>query len=132
MKIDFNREQYRLLINLIYAGNILMNGFRDKEEINKEYQELEYYIYSFAKEFDCEDYIEYDNEFNEHFPTLQFDEYMRKKIYEYDNYVFCTKLLTEIAEMDIAKNFDEDDIDNFNKFLKVMCKLKKENSKILL
>ncbi|KZL91917.1 hypothetical protein [Clostridium magnum] len=130
MKIDFSREQYRALIKLIYAGNILMNSFREKEEINKEYEELEYYVYSFAKQFNCETFIEYDNEFKEHFPTPQFDGYMRKKISDYENYVFWTKLLTEITDMGITKEFNKD-IDNFNKALKVMCKLEKENSKIL-
>lgn len=130
MKIDFNKEQYRLLIKLIYAGNILMNGFRDKEEINKEYEELEYYIYSFAKDFDCEAFIEYDDEFEESFPTPQFDGYMRKKISDYENYVFWTKLLTEISDKSITKEFNKN-IDNFKKDLKVMRKLKKENSKIL-
>ncbi len=98
MKIDFTREQYKLLINMIYAGNILINGFRDKQEINRGYEKLEYYIYSYAKEFGCEDYVEYDNEFKEHFPTSKFDKHMRDKIHEYDDYVYKSRLLTDVVK----------------------------------
>jgi predicted nucleic acid-binding protein len=127
MKIEFTKKQYKLLMDLVYAGNILINGFRDQEEINKEYEGLEYYIYSLAKEYGWQDYVEYDEEFKEYFPTKKFDEHMREKIYEYDDYVFWSKLPIELARRDAAKKLKEDiNEENFNDFLKLVCKLEEK------
>lgn len=35
MKIEFTNKQYKLLMDLVYAGNILINGSREQEDINK-------------------------------------------------------------------------------------------------
>jgi hypothetical protein len=132
MKIEFTNEQYKLLMDLVYAGNILINGFRDQDDINKEYEDLEYYIYSFAKEYEAADYVEYDKEFKEYFPTKKFDEHMREKVYEYDNYVFWAKLPTEMARRDAARQFKEDiNEENLKKFFKLACKLEEKYEKEL-
>lgn len=127
MKVEFTKKQYKMLMDLVYAGNILINGFRDQEEIDKDYEGLEYYIYSLAKEYGWQDYVEYDKEFNEYFPTKKFDEHMREKICDYDNYVFWSKLPFEMARRDAVKKFKEDITEeNFNDFLKLVCKLEEK------
>lgn len=132
MKIEFTDKQYKLLMDLVYAGNILINGFKEDKEISKAYEDLEYYIYSFAKEYASEDYVEYDKEFKEYSPTQKFDEHMREKIYEYDNYVFWSKLPTEMARRDAARQFKEDiNEENFKEFLKLACKLEQKYEKEL-
>lgn len=132
MKIEFTNKQYKILMELVYAGNILINGFREKKDVNKEYEELEYYIYSFAKEYNFAEYVQYDEEFDGHFPTKKFDGYMREKIYDYDNYVFWSKLPTEMARRDAAGEFeDEINEENFKEFLKLLCKLEEKYEKEL-
>jgi hypothetical protein len=50
-----------LLIDIDHAGNTMINGIRNRDELIKEYEELEQYIFSFAKDFVLEDLIEYDD-----------------------------------------------------------------------
>lgn len=132
MKIEFTNKQYKLLMDLAYAGNILINGFREKKDVNKEYEDLEYYIYSFAKEYDFEEYVQYDKEFKGYFPTKKFDEEMRKKICDYDNYVFWSRLPAEMARRDAEREFKDDiNEENFKEFLKLVCKLEEKYEKEL-
>ena len=55
MKIELSKEQYQCLVRLVMAGNWLINSHRAGDEILEEYEEMEQYILSLAKQFDAED-----------------------------------------------------------------------------
>ena len=49
MRIDLTKEQYDKLIELVYVGNLVINGNRLQDEQIKKYNEVEQHIYSFFK-----------------------------------------------------------------------------------
>ena len=74
MKINFTKKQFRTLIDLIYAGELVINGHRLRDDIDEEFDDLQQYIYSFAKQMGYEDLIEYNKKYNQYHETRKYDE----------------------------------------------------------
>lgn len=107
MKINLTKKQYRLLIDLIYAGNWIVNSTKNAKELNKEYEDLVQYIYSFYKDYDLENVVEYDEKYERYFETRDYEESeISDFIEEYDDYTFWQKLESMLAKRDAVKEFD--------------------------
>ena len=65
MEIKLTKEQYENLLKLVFMGSWMANAFRVKDTVKK-FEELEDYIYSFAKDFGLENYVEYDEKFKKY------------------------------------------------------------------
>lgn len=101
MKIECTKEEFRTLLDLVYAGNILINSTRSQEERIEEYAQMEQKIFALAKSFGLEDLIEYDEEFGEYMPTHEFEESeFNEYIDEYDTRVFWEELIMRLARRD--------------------------------
>ena len=48
MKIECTKEEFKTLMDLVYAGNLLINGPRSKEERVEAYANMEQEIYKMA------------------------------------------------------------------------------------
>lgn len=104
MKINFTKKEYRTLVDLIFLGDMVVNGIRVGDDNVKEYEELREYIYSFAKQMGCEDIIQFDKEFNQHFETREYDESkVQDYLTEYDNEVFWSEISSRLAMRDIDR-----------------------------
>jgi hypothetical protein len=112
MKINFTKEQYELLLKLVYMGNGIVNSVADESEEN-EFDDLEGYIFSFAKDFDLEKYVEFDKEDNTYYPSqeLEEDEKVIDYIQRYDDNIFWDKLLFNLIRRDMAKEYGEDAVE---------------------
>ena len=73
MKIELTNSQYRKLVKLVYIGEWIMNSHR-KNEKDYIFTDIEQHIYSYFKEFNCDDILEFDTEYNMYFPTSDLDE----------------------------------------------------------
>ena len=73
MDIKFTKDQYENLIKLVYLGNWMINGIRLHDEQVEKYEEIEQYIFSFAKDKEMEKYIIYDDESKKYFPTEELE-----------------------------------------------------------
>ena len=111
MTIEFTKKQYENLIKLIYLGNWMINAFRIDEGVKK-FEEVTDYIYSFAKDFGLEKYIEYDEKFNKFYPTREFEEDTDIEHYmdEYDAETFWDELVHNLATRDFIGKYGEDAI----------------------
>lgn len=106
MKINFTKKQYRLLLDLVYAGELVVNGNRT-HDVMEEYEETLNYIYSFAKEFGYEDLIEYEEEYDQYFETKEFEEGgITDLIDEYDEINMFDGMSYELALRDFRKEFE--------------------------
>ena len=110
MKIRFTKEQYENLIKLVYLGNWMINAIRSGakgDEIIQKYEDIEQYIYSFAKDFGLEEHIEFDEEFNKFFPTRNFEENSGVDQYrdEYEDEFFWDELIDRFARRDFIKEY---------------------------
>lgn len=128
MKINITKKQYRALVDLIFAGNIMINGIRTHDEFIGEYEELTQYIYSFAKDFGSENLIEYNKEYDEYMPTGEFEESaIREYIDEYDDYVFWQELAGKLAQRDVHKEYNgQVDEENHEEVLRRMWEIEGE------
>lgn len=60
----------------------MVNSHKADEE-DYEFTDIEQYIYSFFREFECGDLLEYDTEHDMYFPTADMDDKMMKYIEEF-------------------------------------------------
>lgn len=115
MNIEFTREQYERLIRLVYLGNWMVNANRSNrkgDEQIKEYNDMEQYIFSFAKNAGLSDLIEYDKELKGFFPTRKFDEDAEVGKYreEYDDHAFWDGLFYQFYERDFTRAYTRKEI----------------------
>lgn len=113
LEIKFTGEQYKTLIKTIYLGNWIVNSIRvGKEEIVKEFDDLEQYIFSFCghKDVDVKDLVEYADKFKRYFPTaeLEMETDVRQYLEEYENEIFWDELADKLARRDIIRRHGKD------------------------
>lgn len=115
-KIYFTREQFEALLKLVYLGNWVANANRDGSPENprkEEYEKLENYIFSFAKQFGFGEYVD-DEEVGKgnFYPTRTFEEEtdVRKFIEEYDEETFWDEIIDRLGERDFYQHYSEDEI----------------------
>mgnify|MGYP000943017511 CR=1 FL=1 len=107
MKINFTKKQFRLLLDIVYAADMVINGCRLPDEEIKKYKDIQQYIYSFSKDFGYDNLIEYSRKYDMFFETKELDESpINDLIDEYDNNMFWTLLASNLAERDIAKKLE--------------------------
>lgn len=104
MNISFTKEQYLLLIKALYYGNWLVNANRTNDVI-EEYDDLEDYVLSFAKEFGIgKDVVRYDEKTNKPYITSGFESTeLDEHIDDYDSEAFWNQLANRLACRDLLK-----------------------------
>lgn len=108
MKIECTKEEFKVLLDMVYAGNILINSMRSQEEKIEEYANMEQFFLSKAKEYGLENIAEYDEEYSEYIPTREYeDEDFNGYIDEYETRVFWEELIMRLARRD-ALNYAGD------------------------
>ncbi|MBE6023022.1 MAG: hypothetical protein E7231_07290 [Cellulosilyticum sp.] len=115
MKIECTKEEFKTLMDLVYAGNLLINGPRSKEERVAQYADMEQVIYKMANSFGLDGLVEYSEEYNEYMPTHEYEEdEFNNYIDEYDTSVFWDELVMRLARRD-ALNYAGDVDQNITK-----------------
>ncbi len=115
MKIECTKEEFKTLMDLVYAGNLLINGTRLQAERIKNYSDMEQMIYKMAEAFELGDLVEYSEEFGEYMPTHEYEEdEFNDYIDEYDTSVFWEELVMRLARRD-ALNYAGDVDQNVTK-----------------
>jgi hypothetical protein len=81
MQIELSKDQYQTLLKLIYCGEWVLNSYKTREDaVYKETDKFEQYIFSLAKEFNLEKWIEYDDELGKFYPTDKMEDTFHKHI----------------------------------------------------
>jgi hypothetical protein len=116
MKIDFTKKQFESLLKLVYMGSEMVNSILDDSEEN-EFDEIEQYIFSFAKGFGLEACVEYDEKEKTYYPSqkLEEDKAVVEYTHRYDDYTFWDKLIYNLARRDMIKEFGEDRVQKMSK-----------------
>jgi len=119
MEIKLTKEQYENLLKLVYLGNWMVNAIRSgaegDEQIEK-YNEIEQYIFSFAKEAGLEEYIEFDEKYNRFFPTADFEEdpEIEKYLQDYNDEIFWQELADKLGTRDFIREYGKEAIDKMD------------------
>lgn len=107
VKIEFSKEQFRALLELVYLGEYMVNGIRIPGEYIARFDELQQYVCSLAARFGIADVAEFDDGLRKHFPSNSFDEAMQEYIGAYDNETFWEELIHRLAERDFAEQYGD-------------------------
>ena len=105
MKINFTKNEYRHLLDLIYLGDWIMTADDvEKDKNKKHHEEITQKIYSFAKDFGCEDLIEYNAEFDKYNETRDCEESeVSQFLASFEENCFWETLISRLAERDFLK-----------------------------
>ena len=119
--ISFTKERFATLLKLVYLGNWLANAQRDGSRENpnlKEYEAIEDYIFSFAKQFGFGEYVD-DEEAakGKFYPTRMLEEEtdVQKRIEEYDEDTFWDELIDRLGDRDFHRQYSKDDIEKMTR-----------------
>ncbi len=111
MKIEFTKEQFENLMKLVYLGNWMANAHRMDDRIEK-YEDLESYIFSFAKDFGLEKYADDEKVGDGKFyPTMSFVEEtdVHDLHHEYDDDTFWNELPDRLGERDFFEKYSKEE-----------------------
>lgn len=104
------------MLKLVYLGNWLANAQRDGSLENpqkEEYEKLEDYIFSFAKQFGLDEWVDDENAAEgKFFPTREFEEGtdVQELIEEYDEKTFWDELIDRLGDRDFYWQYSKNEI----------------------
>ena len=102
-------EQFKALLRMVYIANTIANGHRDDADFLKEYDDLEQYIFSRAKEAGYPGATEHhkiDGEEHHHpSPMFENDPEVNKLLDAYDFSSAFELLAEKLAERDLEKKY---------------------------
>lgn len=104
MTIEFTRDQYRALVQLVHLGDWLAHARKPKPD-RKDLRAVEQYVLSRAEEFGAGDIVEEDKD--ELFLSRKMEESLDPLITAYDEDAFWTRLVESLAERDLAAEHGE-------------------------
>ena len=110
MQIDFSREEYRTLLEIIEIADWVLFAHRtDTPKSLQKYSDLGQKILGFAEELGFGNLIAYDKELGKYFPTREDDENSpaRPLIEEFENASFWEELIERLIDRDMLREFGE-------------------------
>ena len=113
MKIEFKKEQFKNLLKVVYLSNWMANAIHNGTEEDPRHEELELienYIFSFAKEFRFDKYVDYEEKYKQYFPTNEFDELTQKYVEDYDEDYFWDEIFYRLSDRDFEQKYSNKEI----------------------
>ena len=128
MKINFTKKQYEDLLKLAYLGSWMINAHKVKDKPDN-FEELESYIFSFAKEFGMPEYLD-DEVGDRAYPTRTFEEEsgVLDIIGAYDEENFWEELVDHLCKRDLKEQVSEEEFEqmDFEERMTKMIELEKK------
>jgi len=106
MKINFSKEEYRLLLEIVYLSDWMMCAHIERvEHPHKKHQVLRKKILSYFKEMDAEDIVEYSKEHDEYYEFSDLEDELNEKFIDPYNYAFFwDELIDSLARRDFINS----------------------------
>jgi hypothetical protein len=104
MNINITKKEYRLLLDMLYIADWVLDALSEQGQSHYEHQALKTRLLSLSKEMDAEDCIEYSKELNEHFETKDYEDAMQERYIEpYEEMIFWDQLIYRLAVRDLIQ-----------------------------
>jgi hypothetical protein len=103
MKINFTKKEYRLLLDIVYLGQWMMEAHQVGEPDEDDgYEMLVQKIYSFAKDMGCEDLVVPEKKMNKFYTSRLYEDEsgVHEIIDRYNDDSFWDELVNRLAERD--------------------------------
>lgn len=115
MELKCSKEEFKILMDLVYAGNLLINGMREVDERIAPYSDMEQRLFAMAKEHGYEDCIAYDEEYKEYMPTHTYENSeLADYIDAYEDRVFWEELVVRMARRQALNELGDENPDMSN------------------
>ncbi len=111
INLKLTKEQYLTLLELVYAGNLMLTSADEAGE--ERYNEAESAIFAQAKSAGMEEYAEYDDIYQGYLPTEKFEDAadMDQKLEAFQNNSFWDDLIHRLSLIDVLNNVQSDNDD---------------------
>lgn len=111
VKINLNRKEYELLLEVFYIADWVLNAHKTREdnEIDR-YKEFEQKILSCAKEFGLQNFVVWDPDLSEYYYTGEFEERSPavEFIEEFEEDTFWDELVERLSMRDLVEEYGEE------------------------
>lgn len=114
MKINITKKQYWNLLRATYMADWMANAICEGDmKKDKGIKDIRNYIFSFAKEFNREKYVLYDEGMKTYYATLDLDDepQVRDFIERYDNHAFWDEILDRLGERDFFEKYSTEELE---------------------
>lgn len=114
MKIEISKEEYRLLLDLLYLSDWVINSHGSSgEDSDSQYNALRKKLLSYYKVMGAEDVIEYVAAYDDYYEKQDYERALDKKFIEpYEEEVFWERLIERLAERDMMNTLG---IENYHR-----------------
>lgn len=131
MKINITKEEYRLLLDILYLGDWMLTAHDEEKVAEKEkYQDVIQKFYSYAEEMGCGDLIEADKESNKYYETVVYEDTSEVDgvIDDYNSAAFWEELVSRLAMRDAEETEENDVINRMSpkERLQLLCSLEEK------
>lgn len=109
-QIEFSNEEYRLLFDMVYIADWVMNAHETGEqEETKPYGKLEQKLLSLAKDYGFMEYVVWDEQLQKYFPTRGYEEKGPAMgfIHKFEEDSFWEELIVRLADRDLIRKYGE-------------------------
>jgi hypothetical protein len=109
MKINITKKQYWDLLRAVYLADWMASAICESDmKQDGGIRDIREYIFSFAKDFGFEQFVEYDCELGKHYAAFAFDdeETTRSLVERYDDHTFWQELMHRLSDRDIVRAGD--------------------------
>jgi hypothetical protein len=111
--IELSEEHYRMLLKLLYLGKLMYTLNRDESCMDAD--PVEQLIFSFTKDFNSEDMVEFKEVTRQYFPTKKFQEEIYARVDYYDDEVFWNELIHRLAKRDMIEDMGKTKVNKMSK-----------------
>ncbi|MEW9501741.1 hypothetical protein [Jeotgalibacillus marinus] len=111
MNIEVTKEQYKKILQAFYLGDLVLHSMKDENEENDEsYIATEQYLFSLAKDFGYEDYVLFDKDLDQYFPTPLMENEFDTAMLKYEQEIFPDQLAATLARNKVEAMLDAKEI----------------------
>lgn len=112
MKINFTKKEFEVLLNVVYMADWVIDAHQEGDnDETKQYRDLEQKIFSYAKEFGLEKYVQWEAKFQNFFPTRELEDgNAREFIEQFEDDTFWDELTDRLAKRDFIRKYGEEAI----------------------
>jgi len=109
MQVNLTKKEYITLPEMVYLADWMLHSYRtDRPPDRQAHRQLEEKILSLAKEFGCDDMVQFDQKLNAHFPTREFEDSVTPFIEEYDDDTLWAELTERLMQRDVVRAVGEE------------------------
>jgi hypothetical protein len=123
MKLNLTKDEYRLLLDLVYLGDWMITAHQVGEDapLVKKYEPLVQKILSYASEAGLDDLVEKSKDDGRFHPTrkLEEEEGNLEVIFAYDEDSFWHELIDRLSERDVLAHTSDGKMPKFEEYYKV-------------